>query len=164
MRTGQSGRVAISWAQTELDGLEGAPLSFMAVGAVWSWRGHILCVEEFTDTAKGLRARLPDHFISEQELDGDALGVIVLTNGAQQYSALLHSVGTLGDPVLVFENGLPMREQEFWVDEVIEIRVANDHATGTADTVIAFPTRPSMASDIHPVPRLPAVNAAQAMD
>ena len=68
MRTGQSGRVAISWAQTELDGLEGAPLSFMAVGAVWSWRGHILCVEEFTDTAKGLRARLPDHFISEQDL------------------------------------------------------------------------------------------------
>ena len=40
MGTGFNGQVAISWSQTEIDGLEAAPLAHLVVGAAWSWRGR----------------------------------------------------------------------------------------------------------------------------
>jgi len=45
MMTGFRGTFVISWAQTELDGSWGAPLSGLAVGSAWSWSGEAVRVD-----------------------------------------------------------------------------------------------------------------------
>ncbi|MDE1132458.1 MAG: hemolysin-type calcium-binding protein, partial [Ascidiaceihabitans sp.] len=39
MKTGLKGTFVVSWSQTEIDGLEAAPVQSLNVGAAWSWRG-----------------------------------------------------------------------------------------------------------------------------
>ena len=45
MKTGFSGTFVISWTQTEVDGLEAAPVQSLNVGAAWSWRGDVVRVD-----------------------------------------------------------------------------------------------------------------------
>ena len=49
MKTGFRGTFVISWTQTEIDGLEAAPVSALDVGAAWSWRGEALRVDGPSD-------------------------------------------------------------------------------------------------------------------
>jgi len=44
-KTGFLGTFVISWSQTEIDGLEAAPVQSLKVGAAWSWRGDTICVD-----------------------------------------------------------------------------------------------------------------------
>lgn len=37
--TGYNGTFVISWSQTEVDGLAGAPVGAIELGACWCWRG-----------------------------------------------------------------------------------------------------------------------------
>ena len=39
MKTGSRGTFVISWSQTETDGVPGAPLDMLTVGAAWRWTG-----------------------------------------------------------------------------------------------------------------------------
>ncbi|WP_170788152.1 hypothetical protein [Ruegeria lacuscaerulensis] len=164
MRAGQNGRIAILWKQTELDGLEAAPLSFLNVGAAWSWRGHAAFVDGSLPHGREVALNVLHHFISEDELGNGAQGVVILTNGAQQFSALLYVSATQAEPLLVFEEGCPAREQDFWVDEFVEIRQAGGESASHANTVVSFPTRPRMDPNLHAVPRLPAANAGPLVD
>ena len=45
MKTGFRGTFVISWTQTEVDGLEAAPVRALTVGAAWSWRGDAVQVD-----------------------------------------------------------------------------------------------------------------------
>ena len=45
MKTGFRGTFVISWSQTEVDGLEAAPVKNLSVGAAWSWRGDAVQVD-----------------------------------------------------------------------------------------------------------------------
>ncbi|MEM8802208.1 MAG: Hint domain-containing protein [Pseudomonadota bacterium] len=40
------GTFVISWAQTEIDGLCGAPISALDAGAIWTWRGDPVRIDE----------------------------------------------------------------------------------------------------------------------
>lgn len=147
MRAGHSGRIAISWTQTELDGLEAAPQSFLKVGAAWSWRGQVHSLAESSpqslalsgqaqeNTAKMLKSLVP----SLEAADG-AMGVVVLTNGAQTFTAHLYLVTGEADPVLVFEDGCPVRDQDFWIGAYTEFEDQSD-SLQLDRTVVAFPTR-----------------------
>ncbi|HKK86272.1 MAG TPA: hemolysin-type calcium-binding protein, partial [Roseovarius sp.] len=45
MKTGFRGAFVISWSQTEVDGLEAAPVQALNVGTAWSWRGDAVRVD-----------------------------------------------------------------------------------------------------------------------
>ena len=45
MKTGFKGTFVISWAQTEVDGVQAAPLDVLNVGASWRWTGDAVRVD-----------------------------------------------------------------------------------------------------------------------
>ncbi|WP_170383718.1 hypothetical protein [Ruegeria atlantica] len=148
MRAGQSGRVAIQWGQTEIDGLEAAPLSFLRVGAAWSWRGQLQFLAESTEQAigrsrgaHGCVAKNLGHYEQLQILPEVARGLLVLTNGAQTFSAILFQVAGETAPVLVFDGDCPARDQEFWISEFTEIEIENGEVPEVNTSVVAFPHR-----------------------
>lgn len=156
MRAGKSGRVAIQWRQTEIDGLEAAPLSFLSVGAAWSWRGQVQFLTEATEQmigcsrgANGSVATKLGHYTQLQILPEAASGLLLLTNGAQTFSAILFQVAGETAPVLVFDGDCPARDQEFWISEFTEIEIQNDDAPEVDGTVVAFPHRQFSDLDNH---------------
>lgn len=136
MTTGFRGTFVVSWAQTELDGLRGAPVRSLAVGASWQWHGAPVRIdgpddvlvlgqaEEVTDlrrhvskaarrlvgdTGRGERLPAPD----EPVLDSG----FSVTDGLRRYTATL--VERAGAPPLcMFLDSLPPRGQELWVTHV----------------------------------------------
>lgn len=154
MRAGKNGRTAVFWSQTEIDGLEAAPLSFLSVGAAWSWRGQAqYLVEtaahapEWTGTVRGGAAAALEHCAQVEDLSEEASGLLVLTNGAQTFTAALFPVAGESVPMLVFEGDCPERDQEFWVSEIAEGGLQSRTSSATASTVVAFPVRPTQGLD-----------------
>lgn len=147
MRTGQSGRIAIFWRQTEIDGLEAAPLSFLSVGAAWSWRGQARFLQnssvQMLEGAEeiGPSSATLTQCVQGQNLSDHASGLLVLTNGAQTFTATLFPIAGESAPMLVFEGDFPERDQDFWISEITETAGQGNEATGMDETVIAFPSR-----------------------
>ncbi len=137
MTTGFGGTFVISWSQTEVDGLEAAPLHALNVGAAWSWRGDVVQVDAAGDVlrlgpAEGeaeLRkraARMVRRLVGAaitQTRDLDAVQVsspleengFVVTDGAQSYTVTVIDVGNGAPPLLMFLDRLPPRNSDLWV-------------------------------------------------
>ena len=49
MNTGSLGTFVISWSQTEIDGVQSAPLSLLNVGATWRYSGAVVRVDRPQD-------------------------------------------------------------------------------------------------------------------
>lgn len=150
MRAGENGRVSISWTQTELNGLEAAPQSFLKIGAAWSWRGQALSLASpaeqglvLSGQAEAYSSKVLNSIAPSPNMADGALGRIVLTNGARKYTALLFSVAGEAEPTLVFENGYPARDQEFWVSAYTEFE-SESNSSLPDQTVVAFPTQSPM--------------------
>ena len=109
MRTGENGRKAISWKQTEIDGLEAAPLDFLAIGAAWSWRGQarslVDCDERSEIDSRGQGRDEVSAVASGQLTDGHFMQ-IVLTNGAQSHVATLLEEDDSSQPTLIFDGAI----------------------------------------------------------
>ena len=165
MRAGQSGRLAVSWDQTELDGLESAPMACLKAGSVWAWRGKSLMIDDAV-AQRGRADCFEDICVNSIDLQkvGDATGTIVLSNGAQRFTALLYRIEDAEKPVLIFEDTWPERQQEFWIVDVVLVTQAAGAGNQSAASIIALPSRPSMERDIHAVLRLPAANASPIVD
>ncbi|MTI00485.1 hypothetical protein [Roseibium sp. RKSG952] len=146
MSTGLNGRIAVSWNQTELDGLEAAPLALVAVGSAWSWRGKAVQLSAaetmgLVQTAHSV-APLLTSGIDMLSAIGPVIGsvaTIEFSNGSQQFSAELIRVEGSDSPVLIFENGCPERDQEFWVRSVSAQTDLADFDREVDQTVVAFP-------------------------
>ncbi len=145
MRTDKSGHVAISWTQTEVDGLEEAPIDQLGVGSTWSWRGRSLklsteLVENVDRSlASGIVAELADWCQTAVDEMLPEHARIELSNGAQKFVAKLAMVVGEEAPVLVFEGGCPEPGQEFWVSAAAA-QIEPVSITRTEDrTVVAFP-------------------------
>lgn len=148
MRAGHSGRVTISWKQTELDGLEAAPVCFMTVGAAWSWRGQAVMLAgaemlniEKTGNAVAVVSPGDDRHSGLADVAGEVCARVVLTNGAQSFSADMVRDDKTTEPTLVFDAGCPPRDQDFWVCDLIEYQPRDIVVEEPTSTVLAFPTR-----------------------
>lgn len=148
MRAGENGRIAIFWNQTDIDGLEAAPLSFLEIGASWSWRGQARFLvetteqsQEWTGQSHGASASTLEFCARISDLADEAKSLLVLTNGAQTYTAALFSVVGQAVPMLVFEGSCPERDQEFWISDIAENTSKTDGLALAEDTVVAFPSR-----------------------
>ena len=138
MKTGLKGTFVVSWSQTEIDGLEAAPVQSLNVGAAWSWRGDAIRVDgpaevlrlDRADESKNLRKRaarmvhrlvgaavdykllVPHEFTDENPLVDSSF---VVTDGAQSYTVTLIEVGRGSQPLLMFLDEIPPRGCDLWV-------------------------------------------------
>ena len=138
MKTDFKGTFVISWSQTEIDGLEVAPVQSINVGAAWSWRGDAIRVDGPSDVLRldrangsaNLRKRAArmvhrlvgaavDHkpLAAHEFTDKNPLmdSSFVVTDGAQSYTITLIEVGNGSQPLLMFLDEIPPRDCDLWV-------------------------------------------------
>lgn len=139
MKTGFRGTFVISWSQTEVDGLEAAPVQALTIGASWAWRGDAVQVDGRSgvlrlDRAEGseaLRKRAAkmvhrlvgaaldpaqkDQLLSKERIAAPADNSFVVTDGAQSYTVTMISVGRGAQPLLMFLDEIPPRNTELWI-------------------------------------------------
>ena len=137
MGTGFGGTFVISWSQTEVDGLEAAPVQSLTVGASWSWRGdavrvdgagHVLRLEQADGEAELRKraARMVRRLVGAaitQTRDLDAVKIstpleesgFVVTDGAQSFAVTVIEVGHGAPPLLMFMDRIPPRDTDLWI-------------------------------------------------
>lgn len=137
MGTTFRGAFVISWSQTEIDGLDAAPVHALNVGAAWSWRGDMVRVDgpsevlrlersERDATSRKCAAKLVRRLVKaarSQTSDISAIDVsdpymdcgFVVTNGVNSYTVTLIEVGGNAPPLLMFLDDIPPRNTEMWV-------------------------------------------------
>ena len=141
MKTGFRGTFVISWSQTEIDGLEAAPVLALEVGSAWAWHGDVIRVDGPTDVlrldradeAEQLRkraARMVHRLIGAAldetgyvppktmaELDDTPLmdNSFIVTDGACSYTITMIDVGRGRQPLLMFIDEMPPRNTDLWV-------------------------------------------------
>ena len=147
MKTGFKGTFVMSWAQTEIDGLQAAPLNVLNVGASWRWTGDAVRVDAqqsilVLDGAEGVidvRRRAAkmvrrligaaiappragsriDQLDPEQHDDS-----FVLTDGRRSYLATLIPVPDTGVQLVMFLGEVPPKDCDLWVVRVTLERAA----------------------------------------
>ncbi len=137
MKTGYRGAFVISWSQTELDGLEGAPMANMSIGSAWAWRGQAVRVDGpqtllsldqsmGAETLRRRAARVVTRLVGaalderkswEPEAEDMPLfdAHFVVTDGVRGYTVTLIATGQAGPPLLMFVNDIPPRKTDLWV-------------------------------------------------
>ncbi len=141
MKTGFRGTFVISWSQTEIDGLDAAPVHSLNVGAAWAWRGDAIRVDGPTDVlrldqaddAENLRKRaarmvhrlvgvaLDDKVVVPVKPDRDLPAPplmdnsFVVTDGGKSYTVTLIEVGRGTQPLLMFLDEMPPRNSDLWI-------------------------------------------------
>jgi hypothetical protein len=161
MKTGFRGTFVISWSQTEIDGLEAAPLPTIDVGATWSWRGDAIRVDgpadvlrlDRSDGSANLRKRAARmvHRLVGAAVDQKPLALneyadenplvdssFVVTDGAQSYTVTLIEVGRGAQPLLMFLDEIPPQNADLWVVHHNLDRVAGGARLNEQGGVICF--------------------------
>lgn len=141
MKTGFRGTFVISWSQTEIDGLDAAPVQSLEVGAAWAWRGDAIRVDgpsgvlrlDEADGAQDLRKRAARmvHRLVGAALDPEVVlhrkprfddentplldNSFVITDGGKSYTVTLIEVGGGSQPLLMFLDEIPPRNSDLWI-------------------------------------------------
>ena len=141
MKTGYKGTFVISWAQTEIDGLQAAPLSVLCIGASWRWTGDVVRVDApqnllVLDGAEGvidvrrhaakmvrrligaaLAPAKPTYDHTDQDpFDTDQS--FALTDGRRSYLATVINVADVGVALVMFLGDVPPQNCDLWVVRV----------------------------------------------
>jgi hypothetical protein len=138
MGTGFRGTFVISWSQTEVDGLEAAPLQSLTVGAAWAWRGDAVRVDgpqdvlrlDGADGSEAMRRRAARmvHRLVGAAIDRTPVRAVsidvgspmvdnsfVVTDGGKSYTVTLIEVGGGAQPLLMFVDDMPPRNVDLWI-------------------------------------------------
>jgi hypothetical protein len=176
MNTGSLGTFVISWSQTEIDGVQSAPMSLLNVGATWRFSGPIVRVDASQEvlvlgSAEGaaemrLRAarsvrRLVGAAFTGRSRDGTQISAeddphdlpdqgFIVTDGHQSYTLTLIPVPDTGTKLLMVLGAMPPADQDLWV-----VRAALDptHSGAGAEVaggVICFTPETMIATEFGP--------------
>jgi len=135
MGTGSRGTFAIAWSETEIDGLSGAPVEALTIGASWCWKGHAVRVDgpqdvlvlEATDENADLRRRASraarriagaaavDPPPDALDPDGPLRYGFTVTDGRRQYPVAILRDPSTGRLLLAFPGDVPPSGAELWV-------------------------------------------------
>lgn len=154
MNLGSLGTYVISWSQTEVDGVAGASLALLTVGASWRWSGPIVRVDRPQDVlllrgADGAAALRRRAARSVRRLVGVAVGAqaatddsddapempdqgFIVTDGHQSYTLTLIAVPDTGANLLMVMGDVPPADQDLWV-----VRAALDATHSGAGAKVA---------------------------
>lgn len=179
MTTGFGGTFVISWSQTEVDGLEAAPVQALNVGSSWAWRGDAVRVDgpgtvlrleqaegeaELRKRAARMVRRLVGAAITQtRDLESVEVSAplqehgFVVTDGAQSFTITLIEVGTGAPPLLMFMDRIPPRNTDLWVvhHTMDMLHPAQTGVAGTGvicftpGTQIATPDGPRLVQDLR---------------
>lgn len=160
MKTGFRGTFVISWSQTDVDGLDAAPLEALEVGAAWSWHGEAVQVDgpndvlrlDRADEEAALRMRaarrvrklvtaaVPDTRDPARIEAGEPLmdSSFVVTNGAQSFTVTVIATGPGRPPLLMFLDALPPRNSDLWVVRLSLGTMARPRDAAAGEGVICF--------------------------
>lgn len=175
MITGYRGTFVISWSQTEVDGLTGAPVSAIRVGTTWRWTGgatrvdaprDILVLENAIDmedlhrrAARNARRIVgAAHLANHDEIrknDDDCLfeAGFDLTDGRERYRVTLVELADSHHPMLMFVGAVPPSDQDLWVVQCTTEKLVADRSNRgiicfVPGTRIATPDGPTMVQDL----------------
>lgn len=161
MKTGFKGTFVISWAQTEVDGLQAAPQNVLNVGASWRWAGDAVRVDApqsvlVLEGAEGVidvrrRAakmvrrligaaiaapKAADTITDFEQEDGDQS--FVVTDGRRSYLATLIPVPDTGVRLIMFLGEVPPVNCDMWVVRVTVEQRRPDEGKVSPGGVICF--------------------------
>lgn len=165
MKTGFKGTFVISWSQTEIDGLDAAPVQNLNIGAAWAWRGEAIRVDgpsdvlrlDQADGAEELRKRAARmvHRLVGTALEGERPRPLlriqpddiplmdnsfVVTDGGKSYTVTLIEVGGGTQPLLMFLDAIPPRNTDLWVvHHTLGVAPKDDMASGQAGVICFTP-------------------------
>lgn len=139
MVTGYRGTFVISWSQTELDGLTGAPVVALSVGSTWRWQGKPLRVDGPADVLQLSQAngdtdlhhraarmvqKLVGRALEKEPGNGLAPGTTPrlhagfdVTDGQNRYRVTLIEPGPHMTPLVMFAGAIPPAATDLWVIE-----------------------------------------------
>lgn len=163
-KTGFRGTFVISWSQSEIDGLEAAPVQSLKVGAAWAWKGDAIRVDgpsdvlqlDQADGAEELRKRAARmvHRLVGAALNQDAPPArkdhdpdkfpglmdnsFVVTDGGKSYTVTLIEVGRGSQPLLMFLDEIPPRNSDLWIVHHTLGTMTLDKAAQEGGGVICF--------------------------
>lgn len=160
MMAGKTGTFVISWSQTELDGLRGAPASAVEVGATWRWTGATVRIDGPDDVmvlgcatgAADLRQRAaraarrmlgsslpPARPQDGAGFEGSAFGdSFWVTDGRTEYPVVLVHVPEAARPLVVFAGTPPPCDVDLWISQGIEGEPRLNRISDTPSGVICF--------------------------
>lgn len=136
MKTGYQGTFVMSWAQTEVDGLENAPISALGVGASWRWTGTplridgpsqllVLAKKSGETDLRRRAAHVVQKLVGVAQDPSSALGAVPvndpalnvgfeLTDGHVSFMASVVEVKN-GHNLIVFVGDTPPADTDLWV-------------------------------------------------
>lgn len=178
MMTRPEGTFVISWSQTAIDGLSGAPVASLERGATWSWSGTPVQIDGASGFAR-LNSGESEHDMRRRaaagarRLVGRALvqeGVrtaflddtldfersFTVTNGSQTWVASLIDMAEIARPLLMFHGAMPPVDLPLWVAEGVEghgpATLIRDPAEGvvcfTPGTRLETPDGPTLVEEL----------------
>ncbi|RVT82682.1 Hint domain-containing protein [Rhodobacteraceae bacterium CCMM004] len=133
---GYRGAFVLGWAQTEIDGLTGAPETALVRGAAWRWRGTARRVDGPDDVlALGLAEGAVDLRRRAARTVSRLMGgarfrprraadtapawerTATLTDGRRRFTMALIAAARGAGPLVMFEDGVPPPDTDLWVVE-----------------------------------------------
>ena len=161
MMTGPEGTFVISWSQTEIDGLSGAPASSLDSGAMWIWRGEPVRIDGATGGVRGAypnetremhrrRAAASARRIVARALAQDGARTpfaeevmefdrsFTLSDGRRAWVATLIDMPEIARPLLMFAGAMPPRDVPLCVTQGIAAPPMPTRVTESAEGVVCF--------------------------
>ncbi|GHE97701.1 hypothetical protein GCM10016455_17800 [Aliiroseovarius zhejiangensis] len=159
MKTGFNGTFVISWSQTEVDGMPGAPVTSLGVGSNWRWTGSPLRVDgprelrdlESASGEQDQRRRAahgvyklvgaaidPSRPLGSHSVDSHHLNMgFEVTDGHASYVATLIN-GADDQVLLMFVGETPPANTDFWVVRASMTPTRQNQLTQQPAGVICF--------------------------
>ncbi len=153
MVAGNSGTFVLSWAQTEIDGLCGAPVGALELGAQWRWWGEAMPLslggaegagDLHAEAARAARRLLGATLPPVRAQEGCGFGEALLgesftvTDGIGAYTLMLVGVPEAARPLLISTGPLPPANTDLWVARGIEPKPETNVMTDSPTGVICF--------------------------
>ena len=161
MMTGPEGTFVISWSQTEIDGLSGAPASSLDAGSMWIWRGEPVRIDGATG---GVRGAYPNETremhrrraaVSARRIVARALAQegartpfndevmefdrsFTLSDGRRNWVATLIDMPEVARPLLMFAGSMPPRNVPLCVTKGIAEATVSTRISESAEGVVCF--------------------------
>ncbi len=141
MMAGPQGTFVISWAQTEIDGIAGAPVASLSDDAVWIWRGEPVRIDgafkQFGDRGQdGVASHRRRAAASARRIVSRALALegvrtpyadesiefertFAVTDGLRDWTATLIEMPEFARPLLMFAGSMPPADTPLFISKGI---------------------------------------------